>query len=105
MLLATANLTILQGDLEELGYELKASSEAWMIAGRKKGFILLADRVSSRVVISMACVPLVAGHVHPPSLCLANVSQAHISNSPTGPHLLCVLPPAPCSTLCASKKL
>ncbi|CAM6089694.1 unnamed protein product [Calypogeia fissa] len=93
------------GDHEELGYELKASSEAWMIAGRKKGVILLSDRVSSRVVISMACVPLVAGHVHPPSLCLANVSQAHISNSPAGPHLLCVLPPAPCSTLCASKKM
>src|SRR5450759_1847222 len=93
----------LQDDHEELGYEIKASAEAWMIAGRKKGVVLLSQRVNSRVVVSMACVPLVAGHVHPPSLCLANISQAYISNSPAGPHLVCSLPPAPCSTFCALK--
>ncbi|BBN01122.1 trafficking protein particle complex subunit 10 [Marchantia polymorpha subsp. ruderalis] len=92
-------------DMEELEYELQASTENWMVAGRKKGNIVLSSKMGARVVISMACVPLVAGHVHPPSLCLANISRAHISSSPAGPHIVCVLPPALCSTLCASKVL
>ncbi|KAL3695593.1 hypothetical protein R1sor_009669 [Riccia sorocarpa] len=92
-------------EMEELEYELQASTESWMIAGRKKGHILLPSKMGAKVFLSMACVPLVAGHVHPPSLCLANISRAHVSSSPAGPHIVCVLPPALCSTLCASKAL
>ncbi|KAL2642198.1 hypothetical protein R1flu_009785 [Riccia fluitans] len=92
-------------ETEELEYELQADTGNWMIAGRKKGHILLPSKMGAKVFISMACVPLVAGHVHPPSLCLTNISRAHISSSPAGPHIVCVFPPALCSTLCASKAL
>lgn len=74
-----------------------------MIAGRRKGFISLPQSVGSRIVLSMACVPLVAGHVHPPALRLVNIGRAHVSRSPAGPHLVCILPPAPCSALCIRK--
>jgi hypothetical protein len=88
---------------EELSYELKINEKSWMIAGRKKGSILLSQQLGARTVISMACVPLVTGHVHPPALHLANVSRPNISHSPAGPHLVCILPPDPCSALCVKK--
>uniref|UniRef100_A0A7I4FIM0 Trafficking protein particle complex subunit 11 domain-containing protein n=1 Tax=Physcomitrium patens TaxID=3218 RepID=A0A7I4FIM0_PHYPA len=90
-------------DSEDLYYELKANEDYWMIAGRRKGFISLSPSVGSRIVLSMACVPLVAGHVHPPALRLVNIGRAHVSRSPAGPHLVCILPPAPCSALCIRK--
>ncbi|CAM6039336.1 unnamed protein product [Sphagnum compactum] len=90
-------------DAEELSYELKINEKSWMIAGRKKGSILLPQQLGARTVISMACVPLVTGHVHPPALHLANVSRPNISHSPAGPHLVCILPPDPCSALCVKK--
>jgi hypothetical protein len=90
-------------DAEELSYELKINEKSWMIAGRKKGSILLSQQLGARTVISMACVPLVTGHVHPPALHLANVSRPNISHSPAGPHLVCILPPDPCSALCVKK--
>ena len=90
-------------DPEELLYELRIGEESWMIAGRKKGRIYLPQQPGAQLVISMACVPLVAGHVHPPALRLANISKAHISHNPAGPHLICVLPPAPCSSFCVKK--
>jgi hypothetical protein len=88
---------------EDLYYELKADEDDWMIAGRRKGFISLPPSVGSRIVLSMACVPLVAGHVHPPALRLLNIGRAHVSPSPAGPHLVCILPPAPCTALCIRK--
>lgn len=88
---------------EDLYYELKANEDDWMIAGRRKGFISLPPSVGSRIVLSMACVPLVAGHVHPPALRLVNIGRAHVSRSPAGPHLVCILPPAPCTALCIRK--
>ncbi|CAK9206283.1 unnamed protein product [Sphagnum troendelagicum] len=90
-------------DAEELSYELKINEKSWMIAGRKKGSISLSQQLGARTVISMACVPLVTGHVHPPALHLANVSRPNISHSPAGPHLVCILPPDPCSALCVKK--
>ncbi|KAJ7527532.1 hypothetical protein O6H91_16G059700 [Diphasiastrum complanatum] len=94
-----------QGEDEELQYEVKANPENWMIAGRTKGHIHLPQHVGARVVLLMACVPLVAGHVHPPSLHLAQISRAHISHNPPGPHLVCVLPPSTCSAFCITKQI
>ncbi|KAL5730140.1 hypothetical protein ACHQM5_003000 [Ranunculus cassubicifolius] len=85
---------------EEVLYEVKANPENWMIAGRKKGHISLAPEQGSRIVISIICVPLVAGYVRPPQLGLPNVGEANISCSPAGPHLVCVLPPTLSSSFC-----
>lgn len=54
----------------------------------------------SRIVISILCVPLVAGYVHPPKLGLPDIDEKNISCSPAGPHLVCVLPPALSSSFC-----
>eukprot|EP01018_Ginkgo_biloba_P022070 Gb_23994 [translate_table: standard] len=88
---------------EELLYEVEANSENWMIAGRKRGHVLLPAFVGARIVISIACVPLTAGYVRPPCLGLANVDRANISSNPAGPHLICILPPTLCSSFCAAK--
>lgn len=54
----------------------------------------------SRIIISIVCVPLVAGYVRPPQLLLPNVDDTNISCNPPGPHLVCVLPAALSSSYC-----
>ncbi|XP_007021308.2 PREDICTED: trafficking protein particle complex II-specific subunit 130 homolog [Theobroma cacao] len=84
----------------EMLYEVNANSENWMIAGRKRGHVSLSTKQGSRIVISILCVPLVAGYVHPPQLGLPDIDEANVSCSPAGPHLVCVLPPALSSSFC-----
>ncbi|KAK9269657.1 hypothetical protein L1049_001435 [Liquidambar formosana] len=85
---------------DEVLYEVNANSENWMIAGRKRGHVSVSTKQGSRIVISILCVPLVAGYVRPPQLGLPNVDEANISCNPAGPHLVCVLPPALSSSFC-----
>ncbi|XP_059661539.1 trafficking protein particle complex II-specific subunit 130 homolog isoform X2 [Cornus florida] len=85
---------------DEVLYEVNANSENWMIAGRKRGHASISTKQGSRIVISILCVPLVAGYVRPPQLGLANVDDANISCNPPGPHLVCVMPPALSSSFC-----
>lgn len=85
---------------EEVLYEIDANSENWMIAGRKRGHVSLSTKQGSRIVISILCVPLVAGYVRPPHLGLPNIDEANISCNPPAPHLVCVLPPVLCSSYC-----
>ncbi|XP_044499943.1 trafficking protein particle complex II-specific subunit 130 homolog isoform X2 [Mangifera indica] len=85
---------------DEVLYEVNANSDNWMIAGRKRGHISLPTKQGSRIVISILCVPLVAGYVRPPHLDLPDVNEANISSNPPGPHLICVLPPALSSSFC-----
>ncbi|KAL6954151.1 hypothetical protein U1Q18_047800 [Sarracenia purpurea var. burkii] len=85
---------------DEVLYEVNASSENWMVAGRKRGHVPLSTNQGSRIVISILCVPLVAGYVRPPQLILPNVDDSNISCNPPGPHLVCVLPPALSSSYC-----
>lgn len=85
---------------DEVLYEVEASSNNWMIAGRKRGHVSLAVDQGSRIVISVLCMPLSAGYVRPPQLALPNVDEAIISCNPPGPHLVCVLPPALSSSYC-----
>ncbi|XP_021287995.1 trafficking protein particle complex II-specific subunit 130 homolog [Herrania umbratica] len=84
----------------EMLYEVNANSENWMIAGRKRGHVSLSTKQGSRIVISILCVPLVAGYVHPPQIVLPDIDEASVSCSPAGPHLVCVLPPALSSSFC-----
>ncbi|XP_058001434.1 trafficking protein particle complex II-specific subunit 130 homolog isoform X2 [Hevea brasiliensis] len=84
----------------EVLYEVSANSENWMIAGRKRGHVSLSTNQGSRIVISILCVPLVAGYVRPPRLGLPNVDESNISNNPPGPHLVCVMPPVLSSSFC-----
>lgn len=85
---------------DEVLYEVNANSENWMIAGRKRGHVLLPTQQGSRIIISILCLPLVAGFVRPPQLGLPNVTEANISCNPAGPHLICVLPPPLSSSFC-----
>ncbi|CAN6842044.1 unnamed protein product [Brassica oleracea var. botrytis] len=89
---------------DEVLYEVNANSENWMIAGRKRGYVSLSEEQGSRVVISILCVPLVAGYVRPPQLGLPNVEEANVSSNPPGPHLVCVLPPLLSSSYCVPVK-
>ncbi|EFH42301.1 hypothetical protein ARALYDRAFT_331786 [Arabidopsis lyrata subsp. lyrata] len=89
---------------DEVLYEVNANSENWMIAGRKRGHVSLSEEQGSRVVISILCVPLVAGYVRPPQLGLPNVEEANVSSNPSGPHLVCVLPPLLSSSYCVPIK-
>ncbi|XP_048235084.1 trafficking protein particle complex II-specific subunit 130 homolog isoform X2 [Ricinus communis] len=84
----------------EVLYEVSANSENWMIAGRKRGHVSLSTEQGSRIVISILCVPLVAGYVRPPRLGLPNVDESNISSNPPGPHLVCVMPPTLSSSFC-----
>ncbi|CAL1408219.1 unnamed protein product [Linum trigynum] len=84
----------------EVLYEVNANPENWMIAGRKRGYIPLSKKQGSRIVISVLCVPLVAGYVRPPQLGLPNVDESDISCNPPGPHLVCIMPPALSSSFC-----
>ncbi|CAL0326577.1 unnamed protein product [Lupinus luteus] len=84
----------------EVLYEVNANSGNWMIAGRKRGHASLSTKQGARIVISILCMPLVAGYVHPPILGLPDVDDTDISCKPAGPHLVCVLPPALSSSFC-----
>lgn len=84
----------------EVLYEVSANSENWMIAGRKRGYADLSKDEGSRIVVSVLCVPLVAGYVRPPQLGLPDVVKTTISCNPPGPHLVCVLPPPLSSSFC-----
>ncbi|KAF8409326.1 hypothetical protein HHK36_005400 [Tetracentron sinense] len=85
---------------DEVLYEVNANPENWMIAGRKRGHVSFSTKQGSRIVISIICVPLVAGYVRPPQFGLPNVDEANISCNPAGPHLVCVLPPTLSSSFC-----
>ncbi|GAA0139844.1 hypothetical protein LIER_01313 [Lithospermum erythrorhizon] len=85
---------------DELLYEVNANTENWMIAGRKRGHIALSTKQGSRIVITIKCLPLVAGYVRPPQLRLPNVDEANISCNLPGPHLICISPPALSSSYC-----
>ncbi|XP_044472800.1 trafficking protein particle complex II-specific subunit 130 homolog isoform X2 [Mangifera indica] len=85
---------------DEVLYELNANSDNWMIAGRKRGYISLPTKQGSKTVISILCVPLVAGYIRPPQLGLPDVNKANISCNPSEPHLIGVLPPAISSSFC-----
>lgn len=85
---------------DEVLYEVNANADNWMIAGRKRGYVSLPTKQGSRIVISIFCVPLLAGYVRPPQLGLPGVEEANISCNPPGPHLICVLPPTLSSSFC-----
>ncbi|XP_017630599.1 trafficking protein particle complex II-specific subunit 130 homolog [Gossypium arboreum] len=85
---------------DKMLYEINANSDKWMIAGRKRGHVSLDMKQGSRIVISILCMPLVAGYIHPPHLGLPGIDEVSISCSPAGCHLVCVLPPAPSSSFC-----
>ncbi|KAE8680151.1 TRS130 protein [Hibiscus syriacus] len=85
---------------DEVLYEVNANSDNWMIAGRKRGHVSLSTKQGSRIFISVRCMPLNAGYVHPPHLGLPDIDNANISCSPAGPHLVCVMPPDLSSSFC-----
>ncbi|XP_068639813.1 trafficking protein particle complex II-specific subunit 130 homolog [Aristolochia californica] len=87
---------------DEVLYEIKANAVHWMIAGRKRGHVSLSKQQGSRIVISIICVPLVAGFVRPPQLGLPEVEDDKISCNPASPHLVCVLPPPLSSSFCVA---
>ncbi|KAK8329520.1 hypothetical protein V6Z12_A11G326700 [Gossypium hirsutum] len=73
---------------DKMLYEINANSDKWMIAGRKRGHISLDMKQGSRIVISILCMPLVAGYIHPPHLGLPGIDEVSISCSPAGCHLV-----------------
>ncbi|MFQ6667217.1 hypothetical protein Gotur_033312 [Gossypium turneri] len=85
---------------DKMLYEINANSDKWMIAGRKRGHVSLDMKQGSRIVISILCMPLVAGYIHSPHLGLPGIDEVSISCSPAGCHLVRVLPPAPSSSFC-----
>ncbi|CAA0840338.1 Trafficking protein particle complex II-specific subunit 130 homolog [Striga hermonthica] len=88
------------GNTDDVLYEVNVNPENWMVAGRKRGYVSLSTQQGSRIVISIFCLPLVAGYVSPPQLSLPNVDEANISCNPPGPYLVCVLPSALSSSYC-----
>ncbi|XP_004487746.1 trafficking protein particle complex II-specific subunit 130 homolog [Cicer arietinum] len=85
---------------DEVLYEVNANSGNWMIAGRKRGHVSLSKNQGARIIITVLCMPLVAGYVRPPLLGLPEIDEANIKCKPSGPHLVCVLPPALSSSFC-----
>ncbi|KAL8171962.1 hypothetical protein V2J09_023766, partial [Rumex salicifolius] len=85
---------------DEVLYEVNANSENWMIAGRKRGHVSLSKEQGSRIVVSILCIPLVAGYVRPPHLGLPDVGETDITFNPTAPHLVCIMPPVLSSSYC-----
>ncbi|GAU32716.1 hypothetical protein TSUD_101370 [Trifolium subterraneum] len=85
---------------DEVLYEVNANSGNWMIAGRKRGHVSLSKNQGSRIIITVLCMPLVAGYVRPPLLGLPEIDEANIRCKPSGPHLVCVLPPTLSSSFC-----
>ena len=92
----------LQADIEELLYEVEVDPDHWMVSGRKKGFFSIPGNIGGRALISLTCIPLVAGYVRPPTVGLQSVDKLRISNAP-GPQSICVLPPTLCSSFCTKK--
>ncbi|KAI5076400.1 hypothetical protein GOP47_0008465 [Adiantum capillus-veneris] len=90
-------------DVERLFYEVEVDRDQWMLAGRKKGCFLMPQQAGGRVMITLTCIPLVAGYVRPPSLVLPSINKSRISNTPAGPHSICVRPPALSSSFCVKK--
>lgn len=86
--------------IDEILYQVEANPQNWMVAGRKCGHVSLSNEQGSRMEITVTCVPLVSGYVHPPQLDLPEVGEANISCNPAGPHLVCVLPPAISTSYC-----
>ncbi|XP_058779898.1 trafficking protein particle complex II-specific subunit 130 homolog isoform X1 [Vicia villosa] len=85
---------------DEVLYEVNANSGNWMIAGRKRGHVSLSKNQGARIIITVLCMPLVAGYVRPPLLGLPEIDEANIRCKPSGPHLVCVLPPTLSSSFC-----
>uniref|UniRef100_A0A0A8XPC1 TRAPPC10/Trs130 C-terminal domain-containing protein n=1 Tax=Arundo donax TaxID=35708 RepID=A0A0A8XPC1_ARUDO len=85
---------------DEILYQVDANPQNWMVAGRKCGHISLSNAQGSRIEITVTCVPLVSGYVHPPQLGLPEAGEANISCNPAGPHLVCVLPPTLSTSYC-----
>ncbi|KAF3336304.1 Trafficking protein particle complex II-specific subunit 130 [Carex littledalei] len=85
---------------DEVLYEVEAQPQNWMVAGRKRGHVSLSTAQGSRIEITVTCIPLVSGYVHPPQLGLPEVGEQNISCNPAGPHLVCVLPPTLSSSYC-----
>lgn len=85
---------------DEILYQVDANPQNWMVAGRKCGHVSLSNEQGSRIEITVTCVPLVSGYVHPPQLGLPHVGEANISCNPAGPHLVCVLPPTLSTSYC-----
>ncbi|CAL5037459.1 unnamed protein product [Urochloa decumbens] len=81
-------------------YQVDANPQNWMVAGRKCGHVSLSNEQGSRMEITVTCIPLVSGYVHPPQLGLPEVGEVNISCNPAGPHLVCVLPPALSTSYC-----
>ncbi|XP_024539146.1 trafficking protein particle complex II-specific subunit 130 homolog isoform X1 [Selaginella moellendorffii] len=91
-------------EIEQLAYEVKASPASWMVAGRRKGFVSLAIQSGTKLVVSIACLPLVAGHVRPPSLELCGIDHSQVSHCQPASHLVYILPPSPCYAFCLEEK-
>ncbi|RCV20734.1 hypothetical protein SEVIR_4G080000v4 [Setaria viridis] len=85
---------------DEILYQVDANPQNWMVAGRKCGHVSLSNEQGSRMEITVTCIPLVSGYVHPPQLGLPEVGEVNISCNPAGPHLVCVLPPALSTSYC-----
>ncbi|KAG2610850.1 hypothetical protein PVAP13_4KG224500 [Panicum virgatum] len=85
---------------DEVLYQVDANPQNWMVAGRKCGHVSLSNEQGSRMEITVTCIPLVSGYVHPPQLGLPEVGEVNISCNPAGPHLVCVLPPALSTSYC-----
>lgn len=90
----------LASKLDEVLYEVKANPGNWMLAGRNCGHLSLSQKQGSSIVVSIMCLPLVAGYVRPPQLCLPDVGDENIICNPAAPHLVCVLPPTLSSSFC-----
>lgn len=88
---------------EEIEYEIKFSAETWMLSGRKTGYLTLGLAKGSAAFVSVSCLPVVPGHIHPPMLRLPGVHRSLVTHSPAGPHLMHVLPPHPSTALCIKK--
>lgn len=89
--------------IEEVEYEVRINNEQWMLAGRKKGFVAIGCLQGSLAFVSLTCIPVSPGYVHPPALRLPRISRGLLSHTPAGPHLVCVLPPNRSTSACVSK--
>ena len=91
------------GEAEVLQYEVRVTSDAWMVAGRKKGSLRLPLPEGSKAIVSLHCLPLRAGFLAPPALHFPGLDEHCVGQAAVGAHLLRVLPQEPCSAFCATK--
>ncbi|CAD6269893.1 unnamed protein product [Miscanthus lutarioriparius] len=61
--------------VNEILYQVEANPQNWMVAGRKCGHVSLSNEQGSRMEITVTCMPLVSGYVHPPQLGLPEVGR------------------------------